>query len=591
MGKTFLLLILAVLVWGPEIGPSASAHPVSCLRTAAADSTISQTISLISDSAIYSDISEMQSFLTRRWDRTNRENVFQWLMSKFEEAGISDVQTDTFRVNGILEKNIVATIPGKLIPQSVIIVGGHFDSYNSRWPDQAPGADDNASGTAAAIEMARVLEAVNYEPSATLKFIGFAAEEAGLRGSENYAQGAYYAGMDIKLMMNYDMIGYRNLLESDRNFYVITYPGSEACSDLYAEMASDYTSLTPVFTDLYMGQSDSWSFYEMGYKTLFAMEEDFNPYYHSANDLIDSLDIHYAGEIVKAGLATLLVLDQVPPLISGLNILDRGTGNALLARPQNVPLPDFSSYRVYIGRQAGNYDSSFLSASGDIEINGLAAGTRYHIGVSMVDMLGLESEIVEKSAVPLNVPLPPSGLTVSSTTSGPMLQWVPNREMDIKGYNVYRKAAREMSYGLLKFVLHPDTVFTDSTKPRDSWSYFVTALDSSGNGSTPSDTLEFIPASVLGINETHPLGFMLEQNYPNPFNPSTVIRYALPGRTVTSLRIYNMLGQEVAAFADEVKNAGSYEVSWNAGGLPGGIYICCLKTLYGRMVRSMLLLR
>ncbi len=69
-----------------------------------------------------------------------------------------------------------------------------------------------------------------------------------------------------------------------------------------------------------------------------------------------------------------------------------------------------------------------------------------------------------------------------------------------------------------------------------------------------------------------PAEFGLEQNYPNPFNPNTKIEYKLASREYVRLNVYNMLGQEVAALVEGVKDAGTYNAEWNASGVPSGIY-------------------
>jgi hypothetical protein len=85
---------------------------------------------------------------------------------------------------------------------------------------------------------------------------------------------------------------------------------------------------------------------------------------------------------------------------------------------------------------------------------------------------------------------------------------------------------------------------------------------------------------VIGINENNkilPEGFRLYQNYPNPFNPSTKIRFEVPLnkgglKGVVSLKIYDVLGKEIAKLIDGQLSAGSYEISWNATNFPSGIY-------------------
>ena len=74
-----------------------------------------------------------------------------------------------------------------------------------------------------------------------------------------------------------------------------------------------------------------------------------------------------------------------------------------------------------------------------------------------------------------------------------------------------------------------------------------------------------------------PASFQLYQNYPNPFNPSTVIKYHLSTATHVRLTIFDMLGREVRTLLNEQKSAGSYQVSWNASGVPSGVYFYRLQ--------------
>jgi hypothetical protein len=82
-------------------------------------------------------------------------------------------------------------------------------------------------------------------------------------------------------------------------------------------------------------------------------------------------------------------------------------------------------------------------------------------------------------------------------------------------------------------------------------------------------------STLVGVsagNESLPGTFSLAQNYPNPFNGQTRISYTVAGRQSTVLKVYDLLGREVATLVDEVKAAGTHDVAWNAYGLPSGIY-------------------
>ena len=121
------------------------------------------------------------------------------------------------------------------------------------------------------------------------------------------------------------------------------------------------------------------------------------------------------------------------------------------------------------------------------------------------------------------------------------------------------------------------------------------------------DTIDFMITSPDGIMMTKqfvfsyagPKEFKLEQNFPNPFNPITTIQYQIPAspksspkeRTSVTLRIYDILGSEVATLVNEEKEAGYYEVNWNASNLASGVYIYRLQTGSFVSVKKMMLLR
>ena len=94
-------------------------------------------------------------------------------------------------------------------------------------------------------------------------------------------------------------------------------------------------------------------------------------------------------------------------------------------------------------------------------------------------------------------------------------------------------------------------------------SYFI--LDDLGFSGTAS--------AIDGRNDPIPSSFELQQNYPNPFNPSTTISYSIAQAGFVSLRVYTVLGEEIATLVNDRRDAGSFSVNWNAGGRPSGIYV------------------
>jgi hypothetical protein len=119
----------------------------------------------------------------------------------------------------------------------------------------------------------------------------------------------------------------------------------------------------------------------------------------------------------------------------------------------------------------------------------------------------------------------------------------------------------------------PIALMIENFRTGSLWSRYMTAPEiQRGLSAAGFTTVVSVPVEGQYI----PLQWALEQNYPNPFNPNTTIRYSIAAQQITSLRVYDMLGREVAVLVDEMKEPGSYAVTWDAAGLSSGVYICRL---------------
>jgi hypothetical protein len=538
---------------------------------------ISDVIANVSDSTIRATIQGLGNQGTRYWNNANHDSVARWVKAQYLATGVADVRLDSFQYSSSWQANVVATIPGNVTPTPELIVGGHHDDMPSS--GLAPGADDNASGTAAAIEMARVLRLVNYQPAYTMRFMGYAAEEAGLVGSASYAQRARTANRDIRVMQNYDMIANRYQAPTDNSVYVVWYTTSEAYRDLHATMMQMYTPLIPVATTSYRSGSDSYSFWQQNYRTVFCIEKNFSPYYHTSNDLLQYLDMSYCANIVKSGLAMLLMLDMMPASVPGLQVRDCGDGTSLYASWDSVQVPDWYRYKVYIGSSPGVYTSNNFYPTRSARLSGLTAGTRYYIGVSIVDLAGREGIITELSEVPRTIPQRPLGVWVENYAHGAILTWRKSLEMDLRGYNIYRSIDSLTNFSRLNTLPSPDTLWVDTLGMAWPRFYYLTAVDSAGNESAHSDTVVLGPVVSVGDPfKGRPFAFRLEQNYPNPFNPMTNLGFEVEVSGLVSLKVFDVLGREVATLVSEVKSPGRYQIVWDASQAASGVYFYTLKT-------------
>ncbi len=180
---------------------------------------IPNLLAAINPARIRADVDALASFHSRHVASgdANIGAAARYIQSRFTEAapGRLQVYFDTFeedvaRLAGhrLTMSNVVAELPGTARPERVIVVGGHYDSRATDPADaesRAPGANDDASGVALTLELARVLSGRDWP--CTLVFIAFTGEEMGLLGARNWARGAKGAGCDVAAMLNNDMVG------------------------------------------------------------------------------------------------------------------------------------------------------------------------------------------------------------------------------------------------------------------------------------------------------------------------------------------------------------------------------------------------
>jgi hypothetical protein len=125
-------------------------------------------------------------------------------------------------------------------------------------------------------------------------------------------------------------------------------------------------------------------------------------------------------------------------------------------------------------------------------------------------------------------------------------------------------------------------IFTGQVAGQNSWN---------ASGAWKWDKIDLgIPAVSVG-NEIIVNSFNLEQNYPNPFNPTTRIEFQIPGRTLVSLKIFDLLGKEVGMLVNREMEAGSYKVEFDAANLPSGIYFYKLQTNTFVQTKKMVLIK
>ena len=212
---------------------------------------------------------------------------------------------------GRSNRNVVGVQPGVVRPSEIVVVCAHIDDMPSS--GDAPGADDNASGSVAVLAAAEILR--NFSFDRTIRYILFTGEEQGLLGSEACAQAAEAAGDNIAAVLNLDMVAWDG--NGDGAVHLYVRPASDAGHAADREIAAVFTNvvrmyglragLAPEIVSEVSDWSDHYSFTSHGFPAVCAIEEDvddFNPYYHTSNDTIARLNLPYYTRFVQAAIGT-----------------------------------------------------------------------------------------------------------------------------------------------------------------------------------------------------------------------------------------------------------------------------------------------
>ncbi|HJS65476.1 MAG TPA: M28 family metallopeptidase [Nitrososphaeraceae archaeon] len=296
------------------------------------DNDIGSLLDQLSLDNIKTKLNYLSSFHNRHSKSRQINKAADWLLDEFKNIGYHDVYFDNYKAyidncNYNL-KNVICTKEGN--DNKYILICAHYDTIlKVNLEDaisRAPGANDNASGVSAILEIARILY---NQPQMEygIQFVLFSGEERGLLGSEHYAQYVKENGIQIFRLINLDMIGnpflgagivvvevdnyddkddkcrYNKVKQNDND--------SIECGNLMVKM-SMYTDLQPPLLKHIYG-SDYEHFEAKGHVVIGAYDgsaEDENPHYHSATDTPDLINWIYLTSVTKMVLATIATLQK-----------------------------------------------------------------------------------------------------------------------------------------------------------------------------------------------------------------------------------------------------------------------------------------
>jgi hypothetical protein len=404
--RTFLSVSAAAAVAAPLIGGAeASASPRSRPRPQAPDATLRAVLREIDPRRIEAIVRRLAAFGTRH-TLSEQENPVRgigaardWIYEQMQRYALASGGRMTVELQSFIQPvsprvpvptritNVIATLRGTTSPERVYVVTGHYDSRVSDVMDatsDAPGADDDASGVAAVMEMARVFASRSTE--ATIVFAAVAGEEQGLYGSDHMAQAYKDAGTDVQAMFSNDIVGTGDPRDGTRpdnrtvRLFVEGVPTSETPAQAsvrqsiggendgpsrqlgrfvrdVAENPQTGMRIRVVWRrDRYLRGSDHISFLRRGYPAARFTEprENFRHQHQDVRvedgvqygDLPRFCDFWYIARVARVNAATLWSLAQAPSTPRGVVIDTTRLTNETTLRWQAGTEEDLAGYEV-----------------------------------------------------------------------------------------------------------------------------------------------------------------------------------------------------------------------------------------------------
>jgi len=256
-------------------------------------------------------------------DLDRLDKTVKYISAEFAAFGYQ-VAHQSFKFAGNTYQNVIAELKGSTAPENVLVVGAHYDTVRT-----TPGADDNASGVAGLLRLAKLL--AGRPLGKTVRFVAFALEEPPAyrtknMGSYHYAAGLKKGGEQVEGMICLEMIGYFIDRPGSQHYPIpfmklrfpklgnyIAMVGNRRSKRFTLQMAGGFQAATdlplvtlnaPAFV-VGIDFSDHWSFGKFGYPAFMVTDTAFyrNPNYHSPSDLPDTLDYNRMAMVVEGLLA------------------------------------------------------------------------------------------------------------------------------------------------------------------------------------------------------------------------------------------------------------------------------------------------
>jgi len=378
--------------------------------------TVDPWLPTASAAKIGATITQLSSYRNRYYTSADGKTAAEWIRSTW--AGLagsrSDVTAELYTgcTNCATQPSVILTVRGTDLPNEVVVLGAHLDSINGSGggstTQTAPGADDDASGVATLTEVIRIALAGSWKPRRTVKFMAYAAEEVGLRGSNAIAQSFKAAGTNVAGVLQMDMTNYKSGNVEDMQ--LVTDFSNESMKTFLVDLFDEYLAPLGITRGTYTcgyGCSDHASWTSAGFASAMMFEagtaNGYNPYIHSANDTLANmgnsaqnsvkfaqLGLAFLGELGKTQGGTPPV--NVPPVANFSSAT-----NGLTATFTDTSTDSDGT----IASRAWNFGDGGTSTAANPSRTYAAAGT-YNVTLTVTDNAGATN--AKTSAVTVTAP-------------------------------------------------------------------------------------------------------------------------------------------------------------------------------------------
>ena len=303
-----LVIVLLAALLGAAGAQDASGYDpaIADMMAQMSSATLLRYVSELSgETVVYLGSPPAPHTLMTRYSRSpGVEKAAQYLVEFYQRIGL---HVEVQRFGDDDWPNVIATLPGKVEPDKIVILCAHFDSISEQPMVWAPGADDNASGTATLMAAAEILKSHAF--AYTIRFVHFSGEEQGMLGSKAYAQLQRAANADIVGALNLDMLAWDSddapIMELHAGLREDSFQMAMAFAGVVGQYGLALTTEIKRANSIHA--SDHSSFWLNDYAAALAIEDwdDFNANYHTTRDRAGAFNVPYFTAMARASLGTI----------------------------------------------------------------------------------------------------------------------------------------------------------------------------------------------------------------------------------------------------------------------------------------------